>query len=112
MKNTITLKKNYEFKHVLTKGNVYHGSFINIYVIKEKAEINKIGIAVSKKTAKAVKRNRIKRWVREAYYLYENKLKNKCEIVIVLKKNTIIDELNFMKIKNDVEMLFKKAGII
>jgi len=112
MKNTNTLKKNYEFKNVLTNGKGYFGRYINIYIIKEKYTTNKIGIAVGKKTAKSVKRNLIKRWIREAYYRFESNLNESYRIVFVLKKNVDIRDLDFWKIKKDMEMLFKKAGII
>lgn len=112
MKNTDTLKKNYEFKNVLTKGKGCFGRYINIYIVKENDTINKIGIAVGKKVAKAVKRNQIKRWIREAYYCFESSLNENYRIVFVLKKNVDIKEMDFWKIKKDIEVLFKKAGII
>ena len=34
MKNTIMLKKNYEFKNVLSKGTHYYGKFIQVVVKK------------------------------------------------------------------------------
>ena len=36
MLNTDTLKKNYEFKNVLTKGKYYNGNYIDIYIKKNK----------------------------------------------------------------------------
>ena len=96
----------------MTKGKGYFGKKINIYVLKENDTINKIGIAVGKKFAKAVKRNKLKRWIRESYYCYESSLKAYYKIIFVLKKNVKIEELDFEKIKYDIEILFKKAGII
>lgn len=112
MKKTDTLKKNYEFKNVLTKGKGYYGKYVNAYIIKDDATVNKIGIAVGKKVAIAVKRNRIKRWIREAYSLFESNLKSNCRIVFILKKEVQIEEMNFEKVKKDIEELFMKAGII
>lgn len=34
MLKTDTLKKNYEFKNVLTKGKYYNGNYIDIYIKK------------------------------------------------------------------------------
>ena len=67
MLNTDTLKKNYEFKNVLTKGKYYNGNYIDIYIKKNNKNFNYIGIAVSVKAGKAVKRNKIKRNLSNMY---------------------------------------------
>ncbi len=112
MKRTETLKKNYEFKNVLTKGKGYYGKYVNAYIINDNSSINKIGIAVSKKIAIAVKRNKIKRWIREAYNLYESNLYSNYKIVFILKKDVQVNEINYEKIKTDLNEIFVKAGII
>ena len=112
MKNTETLKKNYEFRNVLTKGKGYFGKYINLYIIKEHSTKNKIGIAVGKKVGKAVKRNQLKRWIREIYTILEKNITYPQRIVFVLKKNISLEDVNFWLIKEDIEKLFKKAGIV
>ena len=68
MLKTTTLKKNYEFKNVLTRGKYCSGKYVDIYYLKKNNKIfNRIAIAVSVKVAKANKRNRIKRLIRENY---------------------------------------------
>ena len=42
MLKTDTLKKNYEFKNVLTKGKYYNGNYIDIYIKKNNKKINYI----------------------------------------------------------------------
>ena len=64
MKNTIVIKKNYEFKNFFSKGKFYKGKFINMYIHKSNLSVNKLGIAVSKKNGKANLRNKIKRLIR------------------------------------------------
>ena len=53
MRKIDTLKKNYEFKTVLTKGKFYKGEFITMYLYKNGQENNRLGIAISRKIAKA-----------------------------------------------------------
>ena len=112
MKKTITLKKNYEFKRVLNRGKYYSGKYIEVFISKNTLKSNCIGIAISVKLAKAVKRNRIKRLIRENYRLIEEKLEVGYNIIFLWKKKVDISSANFYNIKNDMEKIFSKAGII
>lgn len=112
MKKTKMLKKNYEFKSVLTKGKYYAGGLIDIVVLKNNLSINLLGLAISKKAGNSVKRNKIKRIIRENYRLLENEMKTGYSFVILWKKNADFDKLSFSKIKNDFEKIYKKAYII
>lgn len=106
------LKKNYEFKNVLTKGKYYSGGLIDIVVLKNNLSINLLGLAISKKAGNSVKRNKIKRIIRENYRLLEKEMKTGYSFVILWKKNADFDKLSFKNIKNDFERIYKKAYII
>ena len=106
------LKKNYEFKNVLTKGKYYSGKYIEALIQKNGKDNNYLGIAISAKIAKAVKRNHIKRLIRESYYFYETTLKNGYNMVFLWKKKVDINNANFQNIKSDMENIFKNANII
>ena len=67
MKQTVMLKKNYEFKIVLTKGRFYIGKQLKIVILKNGKNFKTLGIAVSTKNGKAFQRNKAKRLIREAY---------------------------------------------
>lgn len=112
MKNTETLKKNYEFKNVFTKGKYYSGKFIEIFYIKNNKKINNIGIAISSKITNAVGRNKIKRLIRENYRLIEEKIDLGYNIVFLWKKKQDITNANFQNIKNDMNNIFIKTGIL
>jgi len=112
MEKTETLKKNYEFKYVLTKGVFYPGMYINIYILKGNQPVNRIGIAVQKKIATAVKRNKIKRVIRASYTLIEKDINQCCNIVIVCKKNIKIQEATFANINKDMLNILKRAGVL
>ncbi len=111
MRKIKTLKKNYEFKNVLSKGKFYIGKQISIYILKNNKKINVIGVAVSIKQCGAVKRNRIKRLIRENYRLLKNDLKQGYDIVFLWNKKGEVDEANYYIIKSDMEKTFKKAEL-
>ena len=112
MRKMKTLKKNYEFKNVLTKGKFYKGKYITIYINKNNKKENIIGIAISKKICKAVKRNRIKRVIRESFRLQKELLQKGYNIVFIWNKNSEIVEANYNNINKDMFKLFTRAGII
>jgi len=107
-----TLKKNYEFKNVINKGKFYRGKYVTIYITKNKEEKNKIGIAISKKIGKANKRNRLKRLIRESYYLKKDELKKGYNIVFIWNRQADILNNNFKNVSKDILKLFEKAGLI
>ncbi len=112
MKKIKTLKKNYEFKNVLNKGKFYIGEQITVYIIKNREEVNRIGIAISSKTCNAVKRNSIKRKIRENYRLLENKLKQGYNLVFLWNKKKSVEKADFHIIRQDMESIFSKAGML
>lgn len=114
MKKTKMLKKNYEFRQVLSKGKYYSGECIEAFV-KKNSEKNKVfnflGIAVSSKAAKAVKRNYIKRLIRENYRLLEKDLILSNSIVFLWKKKVSTENASFYSIKEDMKKIFDKAKL-
>ncbi len=112
MKKTIVIKKNYEFKNLFNKGKFFYGDYIHVYVLKNNCNLNKLGIAISKKQGKAVKRNHFKRLIRESYKILEPYIKNGYSILIVGNKNRNINDISYHIVKNNMEESLKKAGIL
>ena len=90
MNKTKMMKKNYEFKNTLTRGKYYSGKYIEAFIQKNKQNINFLGIAISVKIAKAVKRNHIKRLIRESYCENEKAISTGYNIVFLWKKKVDI----------------------
>ena len=68
---------------------------------------NRIGILVTRKYGNAVKRNRIKRHIREIYRHMKNKLKTGYDIVVIVYPG----ECNYEKRKCQVYSLIRKAAL-
>ena len=113
MKKTKMLKKNYEFKNVLTKGKYYSGKRIEAFIKYNNSNIstNFLGIAISSKIAKAVRRNKIKRLIREGYKNLENNIDTSNSIIFLWKKKVNIEEATYENIMKDIEYILKKANI-
>lgn len=111
MKKTKMLKKNYEFRQVLSKGKYYQGKYIACFIKKNNKKYNLLGLAISVKAGKAVKRNKAKRLLRENYKILEESLQEGNSIVFLLKKHVDINDLNFNIVKNDMKIIFDKANM-
>ena len=112
MKKTEMLKKNYEFKKVLSKGKYYSAENIEAFIIKNNKNKNYLGLAISSKIAKANKRNLIKRLIRENYKELEPSLKEGNSIVFLWKKKADINTLDFYNIQKDMIKIFDKAKLL
>ena len=71
-----------------------------------------LGIAISKKVANSVYRNKIKRLIRENYRLLEKNITLGNCFVILWNKKVEGKEANFYVIKEDMEKIFKKINIL
>lgn len=109
MENTFPLKMNFEFMRVYNKGKFYVGKYITLYVLRNNKEINRLGITVSKKVGKSVKRNRIKRLIRENYRHYEKFVKNGYDFVFVSRSFEMMPR--FIDFKKEMKFLFKKLSV-
>ena len=105
-----TLKKNFEFKRVLSRGKCINGKFLAIYVFPNKLNLVRVGFAIGKKAGKAHDRNRIRRLIRENYRLVENELKKGIDVVFVWKNILPADKVEYSRIKDDVNLLMKFYG--
>ncbi len=109
MEKTVPLTKNYEFMRLYKKGKFFVGKHMVLYVMPNKFGINRLGITVSRKFGKSVKRNRIRRLIRENYRLYEEAVKPGFDCVIVARSSEMMPE--FSDVKKEMKFLMKRLEI-
>lgn len=112
MKNTLMIKKNKMLKYVLKKGRYYISKYVVVhYINNESKEKNYLAICVSKKNGISVHRNKLKRWARECYKNEEKSLKKGKDIIILYRKTTTIENIDFNVIKQDIIKCFKELDL-
>ena len=82
---TQSLKKNKEFLEVYQKGDSFANKYLVMYVLKNNTIKNRLGISISKKVGNSVKRNRLRRLIKENYRLSEEKYQKGLDIVVVAR---------------------------
>ena len=110
MKRTVTLKLNKEFKRLYYRGKSAVFPNIVVYVIPNRKNSNRIGLTCGKSVGKAVKRNRVKRLMRESYRLIEDNIKMGYDIVIVARNKSV--NCKFMQISDELKKAFIKLGLL
>ena len=95
MSKITAIKNNRDFMNLYRRGKKIDTPLFVIYYRKNRYYEKRLGITVSKKLGNAVKRNRTRRIIREAYRNVEETLNNGWDIVIVAKyKATLMKEKN------------------
>lgn len=84
---TTVLKDNKSFQRCYRKGKYVADNIVVAYFYPNGTPFNRMGITVSKKQGNAVSRNRIKRIIRAAYRLNEEKFPIGYDIVFVGRNN-------------------------
>jgi len=110
MKSAESLKKTWQFKRVYNRGKSKADGFLVVYAFENGSDVNRLGLSVSKKVGgNNVRRNRIKRLIRENYRIFESGLKKGFDFVVVARKP--VSQATFHQVENSLMNLFSKLRI-
>lgn len=110
MLNTVSLKLNKDFRRLYGRGQSLVSPVVVVYVMRNRLNINRLGITVSKKNGCAVVRNRVRRIIKEAFRQIEPNLKKSYDFVLVARGKT-----SFVKstvVKKALIKLFTDKGLL
>lgn len=100
MKRKNRIRKNTDFKEIISKHHLIKSDEFTIYTNKNSLDYTRVGISVSSKIANAVMRNKIKRQIK-AMIKDLMKLDKNVDIVIIVregyKKNTFNQNFDSLK---------------
>lgn len=109
MKHTVSLKQNHEFRRLYNKGKSAVSPYFAVYCRQTRRPYSRLGITTGVKLGKAVKRNLVRRRIRELYRTNEDKLLPGYDIVVVARTRAIYGK--YADLERSFLQLMKKLGI-
>lgn len=103
------LRKDADFKNVYKKGKSAANKTFVIYFAKNGLDCTRIGFSISKKVGNAVKRNRIRRLIKENLKDMDN-LKQGYDIIFIARIAS--SNIEFIDTGRAIRYLCKKSGVL
>ncbi|WP_042147653.1 ribonuclease P protein component [Paucisalibacillus sp. EB02] len=111
MKKEFRVKDNKEFQVIFKKGKSFANRQLVIYYRKKEDQIHfRVGLSVGKKIGNAVVRNRIKRYLRQAFHELEKEIKPSYDFVIIARQPT--KDMEFFEVKKSLTHLLSKERLL
>ena len=111
MRKEYRVKKNEDFQEAFKKGKSVANRQFVLYILKRPEQVHfRIGLSVSKKIGNAVTRNRIKRYVRQAFHEFDGQLHNGLDYIIIARKPTA--EMDFFEVKQSLSHVLRLARVL
>ena len=104
--NYLRLKKQSDFQRLFHKGKRAFSPSLTVLYFPAKE--TKMGISIGKRHGKSVKRNRIKRLLREAFRLTKPQIKGEYYFVLIPK---VADEYSFQVFERHLQCIIKKENL-
>jgi len=98
------IRKTRNYQNVQSKGKRWRSNDFIVLYIKTNLEQSRVGITVSKKVGNAVRRNRVKRMIREGVRKEYSLLNKSWDLVIIARSTAFFSSTE--KIQNQVQSVF------
>ena len=108
MKKQNIIKKSQDFEKIIKNNKSFRSKYFYIYKQKHEENTYHFGLSGGKKIGNAVRRNKVKRQLREI--ISQNDYQKNFDCIIIVRRE--INNANFSEIKEDLNNALKKLSII
>lgn len=105
-----SLNRNTDFRTLYYRGKSQVDAALVTYAKRNREEVTRVGITVGKKIGGAVRRNRCRRVIREAYRALLPRVNRGWDIVFVARRRTVF--LKSTEIRQIMESQLKALGVL
>jgi len=112
MKFTRTIKKNGDFVRVYKNGRHYAGKHLILHVSGGERDVNALGVSVGRKYGKSVRRNYLKRVIKENYREIEDFVGTGFMFVFAARAAGDAPRPDYYDIRREIGGLFRRAGVL
>lgn len=109
MKHTVSLKENHLFRRLYSKGKSAASPALAVYVRPNHHRRSRLGVTVGTKVGKAVRRNKVRRRIREAYRIHEDRMAPGFDMVVVARVRSA--HAPYAEVERDLLRLLSKLGV-
>ncbi len=109
MKHTVSLKQNHEFRRLYNKGKSAVCPYFAVYCRRTGQPRSRLGITTGVKLGNAVKRNFVRRRIRELYRTNEHRFLPGFDIVVVARTRAIYGR--YGELEHSFLSVMKKLGL-
>ena len=110
MEHTVSLKQNHVFRRLYNKGKSAVNPCLALYCRKNGSNRSRLGLTVGVKVGNAVVRNRIRRRIREAYRIHEDRFLPGYDLVVVARVRA--GHSRYREVERSLLSLADKLGLL
>jgi ribonuclease P protein component len=110
MNHTVSLTENRDFQRLYSRGKSGVSPSLVMYCHRNRLPGNRLGFTTGKKIGGAVRRNRARRRLSEAFRLAEPGTRTGYDIVIVARTRCLTQD--FKKLRNEMDRLLRDLGLL
>ncbi|TCT24628.1 ribonuclease P protein component [Melghiribacillus thermohalophilus] len=110
MRKAYRIKKNEEFQEVFQKGKSFANRQLVLFYLPKHDQVHfRVGLSVGKKLGNAVVRNRIKRYLRQAFMEMEEELKQEYDFVVIARRAAV--DQDYHQLKKSLAHVLKRTNM-